>query len=143
MTTFDDMAWHQILTRPVPSGKLANHYGLAHSGRPASFTELEQVLRAGADFTSAWCNFLDEFYLYRRPEFFEAEPSLSFDAKTRAWFAGVVEYLCGRFGLPVPQWTGKPDYFLHEYWRKSHDDVCNPAFARRNIGYNPRHLIRL
>jgi hypothetical protein len=143
VTKFDDIAWPQIESRPVPQGQFADHYGLAKSGRPASFSELEQMLRGGKDFTLAWCMLLDEFYLFRRVEFFAAPPSTYFDPRTRAWFAGVVEYLCHRFGLPVPCWVQQPEYFLPEPWVRSHSDTGEPEFRRRNILYNPRNLIRL
>ncbi len=143
MTKFDDMAWAQIHARPVPKGVLAEHYGLKISGRPASFPELEQMIQQKDDFVLAFCMFLDEFYLFRRAEFFATEPTVFFDAKTRAWLAGVVEYLCHRFGLAVPEWVEKPEFFLSTPWKKSHDDTGEPEFKRRNVFYNPRHLTRL
>jgi hypothetical protein len=53
--------------------------------------------------------------------------------------SGMAEYLCHRVTSPVPEWTDKPDCFLSEPCRKSWE----PEFRRRNISYNPRHMIRL
>ena len=143
MTKYDNTAWKQIRSRPVPTGDLANHFGLALSGRPSSFVELENVQRETGNFELALSEFLNEFYLFRKECFFVEEPSDYFDANTRAWFAGVVEYLCHRFELIVPSWTEKPEYFLPQPIRKSYDDSGDPEFRRRNILYSPRHLIRL
>ena len=57
--------------------------------------------------------------------------------------AGEAVYLCHRFGLPVPEWTEKPEYFLREAWNKSWDDSGEPEFKSRNVLFNSRHLIRL
>lgn len=143
MTKFDDIAWKQIHARTVPTGRFAHHFGVALSGRPAFFAELERTVRENGDSTLAFYMFLDEFHLFRRAKFFADEPSDYFDRNTRAWFVGVVEYLCRRFKLAVPSWIEKPEYFLPQSWRKSHNDTREPEFRRRNIGYNLRHLIRL
>jgi hypothetical protein len=143
VTRYDKLAWEIIESRPIPQGELAEHFGLAKSGRAASFLEVEQAIRDGSDFHIEFPQFLDEFYLFKRAEFFADEPRDYFDRRTRAWFAGVVEYLCRRFKLAVPNWIEKPEYFLPQPWHKSHDDTGEPEFRRRNIGYNPRHLIRL
>lgn len=143
MTKFDDMAWKQLHARPAPTGTWADHKGLAKSGRPKNFAELEILLRRCDDWEVAFPSFLDEFYLFSDAEFFALEPTDYFDRKTRVWFAGIAEYLCHRFGLAVPEWVENSDYFLPEPWRKSHDDTGELEFRRRNVLYNPRHLIRL
>lgn len=140
MGRFDKMAWDIIHNRKPP--RWPERKGLAHSGRACNFAELEQELRNGGDFQIEFPQFLDEFYLHRTADFFAVEPSDYFDIRTRAFFAGVTEYLCHRFNLPVPVWVERPDYFLSEYWKKCRD-TGEPEFARRNIGYDPRNLIRL
>lgn len=137
---FDKLAWDIIHSMPPPS--MPGHKGLEMSGRPKDFAEVEALLSGGEDFRIAFPMFLDEFYCFKTPDFFAVEPSDFFDRQTRAWLAGIAEYLCHRFGLPVPEWTEKPEYFLPEFWKKT-DDSGDPEFRRRNVGYNPRHLIRL
>ena len=137
---FDKIAWDIIHKMPPP--RMPNRKGLAQTGRPKDFAELEVLLSSGEDWRIAFPMFLDEFYCFKTPDFFAVEPSGFFDVRMRAWLAGVAEYLCRRFGLPVPEWTEKPEYFLAEFWKRT-DDAGEPEFRRRNVGYNPRHLIRL
>ncbi len=140
MGKFDKVAWSIIEQMPPPS--MPGHKGLALSGRPKDFAELESLVSDGENFDIAVALFLDEFYCFKTEDFLAAEPTDFFDARTRAWLAGVAEYLSHRFRLPVPTWVGKPEYFLPEFWKKS-DDSGEQEFRQRNIGYNPRHLIRL
>jgi hypothetical protein len=86
--------------------------GLAQSGRPKSFPELEEQLRTGIDFNSALNMFLHEFYRHRDPRFFAGPPSQQLSDINRAALAGTAEYLCHRFGYDAPAWTDEPDYFL-------------------------------
>jgi hypothetical protein len=142
MTKFDDIAWKTIHSRSVPKPEFANYKGLEISGRPKNYAELEIAVKE-SDMQLALSDFLHEFFLFRTPDFFEIEPSDYFSTRDRAWLAGVAEYLCHRFGLAVPEWVEKPEYFLAEPWCKSHDDTGEPEFGRRNVLYSPRHLIRL
>ena len=142
MTKFDDIAWETIHNRPAPKAEFANHKGLAVSGRPQNYLELE-IAAKESDMELALSDFLHEFFLFRSPDFFAIEPSDYFSTHDRVWLAGVAEYLCHRFGLSVPPWTEKPEYFLQQPWRKFHGDTQEPEFRRRNVLYNPRHLIRL
>ena len=137
---FDDMAWESIRNRR-PSNR--EHKGLDRSGRPKNFAELEQMIRSGTEAQIAFLEFLDEFYLFKEPEFFTKEPSTYFTNETRVFLAGVVEFLGQRLGVAVPNWVGQPEYFLAEPLKMSHDDTGEPEFKRRNILYNPRHLLRL
>lgn len=113
------------------------------SGRPKNYEEVSQRMQQGGDWEVVIFDFLREFNYFRTADFFEKEPSDWFSCEMRAWFAGMAEYLCHRFKLPVPGWTEKAEYFLPEPWEKSYDDTGESEFRRRNIGYNPRHLTRL
>lgn len=101
------------------------------------------MMEQGGNWELVILDFLQEFNFKRTADFFDKEPGEWFPCEMRAWFAGMAEYLCHRFNLPVPEWTDKSEYFLPEPWGKSQDDTGEPEFRRRNIGYNPRHLIRL
>jgi hypothetical protein len=153
----DALAWKAIHSRPVPKEE---HRGLRYSGRPANYDELEQaVVEHGQDYGYAFAHFLDEFYLFRRASFFAEEPPTSFDTRRRAFLAAVAEFLSQEFGLPIPAWTEKPEYFLAEEWDWVEDypgfneelrsrisrrrESATPAFRRRNILYEGRNLIRL
>jgi hypothetical protein len=138
---YDDLGWTSIINRRPT---LPEHKGLAVSGRPKNFAELEQLVRSDTkDFTLAWGMFLDEFYLFKTADFFAIEPTNFFPPQTRAFFAGVVEYLGHRLGVEVPGWVEKPEYFLPEYWKRT-GDSGDIEFRRRNIGYDPHHnLTRL
>jgi hypothetical protein len=47
-----------------------------------------------------------------RPEPIESEEFKDVDA----YLAAMAEYLCREAGLPPPDWTERPEYFLHEPW---------------------------
>jgi hypothetical protein len=107
-------------------------------------------MRKGYDWRHCWGEFLDEFYIFKCASFFVEEPSHSFTSRRRAFLAGAAQYLCNRFGLEVPAWTEKPEYFLNEEWSPGHDEVTErlrreaaEEFARRNIFFCSRNLIRL
>jgi hypothetical protein len=108
----DVIAWATIDAR-VPS--TSDHTGLAKSGR-ANFAELEQQLRFGMDYGYAFSEFLDELYLFRRPNFFAQALSGYFSAGQRAFLAATAAYLSNRFGLPVPDWVHRPEFVLAEEW---------------------------
>jgi hypothetical protein len=117
------------------------------------------VAEGGQEYGYAFAHFLDEFYLFRRGSFFTEEPPRSFSPRERAFLAAVAEFLSQEFGLPLPAWTEKPEYFLLEEWDWVSDiegfpealrvridgrrERATPAFRRRNILYEGRNLIRL
>jgi hypothetical protein len=122
--------------------------GLAKSGRPKSFQELEEQPRMGVDFDCALSMFLHEFYQHRDPSFFGEPPSQQLSDINRAALAGTAKYLCHRFGYDVPAWTEAPDYFLEceRNWfeemlsrdflvehREYHMKRSAPEFIRRNL----------
>lgn len=47
-----------------------------------------------------------------KPELIQSEKFEDIDA----YLAAVAEYLCREAGLPLPDWTESPEYFLHEPW---------------------------
>lgn len=164
----DRTAWRTIDQLPQSSVQSA---GLANSGRPKSFPELEEQLRMGIDFNCALSMFLHEFYGHRDPSFFAEPPSQQVSDVNRAALAGVTEWLCHRFGYKVPAWTEEPGFFLiseqnwFEAWDKSdwesiilkqvfdpefivsiREDSMNgsaPEFTRRNLLFPVRGLIRI
>jgi hypothetical protein len=95
-------AWATIGQLPQSSVQSA---GLAKSGRPKSFPELEEQLRMGIDFDCAVSMFLHKFYQHRDPSFFGEPPSQQLSDINCAALAGTAEYLCHRFGYDVPAWT--------------------------------------
>jgi hypothetical protein len=77
----DAIAWKTIRSRPIPTSA---NFGLANSGRPANFVEIERAMvERGQDYGYAFDHFLDEFYLFRRASFFAEEPPTSFDTRRR------------------------------------------------------------
>jgi hypothetical protein len=153
----DALVWKAIRTRPVPKH---NNIGLAFSRRPGDFAELAiAVFQRGDEFGYAFAHFLDEFYLFRRPNFFEKEPPASFSAKERAFLAATAEYLSREFQWEPPAWTEKPEYFLPEEWDYVADlsefpeelrpridnrrKRATPEFLRHGIIYEARGLLRL
>jgi hypothetical protein len=68
----DRTAWATIDQLPQSPVERA---GLAKSGRPKSFPELEKQLQMGIDFDCALSMFLHEFYQHRDPSFFAEPPS--------------------------------------------------------------------
>lgn len=140
MAKFDESKWRSIHER---TPQLSDEKGPEQGGRPKNYEEISYLMEQGGDWGIVISAFLHEFNFSRTADFFEKEPGQCFSHEMRAWFAGMAEYLCHRFELPVPTWAEKPEYFLAEPWEKSHDDTGDSEFRRRNIGYNPHHLVRL
>ena len=149
----DEVAWkiieEQPLNKGVPPGYVA-------SGRPSNFQELDDMFTATGDFEFAWSEYRHEFYRYKQARFFAVEPPESFSPEYRALLAGVAEYLSGRFGLPIPEWTSHPEYFLDEVWdpwedilpdleqyRDKRRSRSHEAFLKRNVIFETRGLIAI
>jgi len=126
------IAWATIDQLPQSSVQSA---GLAHSGRPKSFQELEEQLRMGVDFDCALSMFLHEFYQHRDPSFFGAPPSQQLSDINRAALAGIAEWLCHRFGYEVPTWTESPEYFL-DVERNWFEDIFDQDFLVKHREYH-------
>lgn len=143
----DRIAWQTILDRP-------QHEPV---GSPRNFAELRPC--EGVAFAEALDGFLERFYSWRRPSFFEFEPPTSFKPEYRAFLAAMTEFLCRKYGLPVPKWTEASVYFLAEEWDPAleMDEVpvtalipierlrerSAPEFRRRGILFAGRNLIRV
>jgi hypothetical protein len=148
----DSMAWEVI-------DKTGHHStppsGLAASGRPANYAELAE-LSARWDHELAWSEFLHEFFRYKQATFFAVAPPRSFSPQRRALLAGVGEYPCTRYSLPVPESVHDPQYTLPEP-RDLWEDLCpdmeetrqgrierSPeVLLKRNVVYEARNLITL
>lgn len=120
------------------------------------YQEIERRLQDGAEFEAAWSDFLHAFYDHKNVSAFlyPSPPSLSIE--WQALLASVAEWLSQEFGLPHPEWTDDPRYFLAEPWDPMMDmglDVSEfikdklrrspEAFRRRNIAFLSRNLITL
>lgn len=129
--------------------------GLAVSGRPANYKELADLSERW-DPELAWSEFLHEFFRYKRASFFAVPPPRYFSPQRRALLAGVAEYLCQRYSLPVPSWVNEPEFFLDRRW-DPWEDLCpdveefrperveysEECFLKRNVVYEARNLITL
>jgi hypothetical protein len=147
----DKKAWVILAERTPSTGKPD---GFARSGRPANFQELADAEESYGDYSHAWSEFLHEFYRFKTADFFAIEPPTLFSPGRRALLAGVAEALCTRFGLPVPEWTSKPEYTLNEPWDPSEEmaavmpieermTYASPVFRKRNVVFKERYLIAL
>lgn len=76
-----------------------------------NYRDLWEVAQA-ADFPHAWSEFLHGFFNWKDAEAFAFPPPAGLGQEWCAILAGAAEYLCHRYGLPVPAWTEKPQYFL-------------------------------
>lgn len=148
----DAIAWDIIdktAGRPTPPP------GLAASGRPCNYEGLAE-LSARWDHELAWSEFLHEFFRYKQASFFDVPPPRSVSLQRRALLAGVAEYLCTRYSLPIPEWVNAPEFFLHDFW-DLWEDLCpdmeefslgrierSPeAFLKRRVVFEARNLITL
>jgi hypothetical protein len=148
----DAIAW-EVLDKTA--GRSTPPPGLAASGRPCNFEELAE-LSARWDYELAWSEFLHDFFRYKQASFFDVPPPRSFSLQRRALLAGVFEYLCERYGLPVPEWVRDSRFTLPEMW-DPWEDLCPDmeetrperivrtpkAFLKRRVVYEARKLITL
>lgn len=148
----DQIAWRTIHETP---GRDYPPPGLAASGRPCNYAEFAE-LAARWDPELAWSEFLHEFFRYKQAGFFAVPPPTTLPRERRALLAGIAEFLCTEFGLPVPAWVNEPEYFLDEMWdpwedlaphlertRPERIERSHPIFLKRNIVYEARNLITL
>jgi hypothetical protein len=144
-------AWDAIHNRPYLLGSPA---GFAVNRRPANFQELANAQNSGVDWEIAWNEFFREFFRYRSPAFFQVEPPGTFSPGNRALLAGVAEFLCEEFGLPVPVWVHYPVYTLPKLWDPASDYVSDahlhqeeraarshPTFLKHNVIFESRWLL--
>jgi hypothetical protein len=146
----DAIAWRSIHERPVRN--IAEDRG----HRALDYAQLEQKLQDGVEFEHAWSDFLHAFYDYKDASFFAYPSPPSLSVEMQAVLAGAAEWLSAEFGLPHPEWTEDPRYFLPEPWHifeiygldmSAHVQeglARSPeAFRRRNIAFRSRNLIAL
>lgn len=154
----DAIAWRIMHEQAAFEGEPA---GLERSHRPCNYAELGELTerRRHKDdfcFEHAWSEFLHEFCRYRSATFFSNEPPVNMSPGRRAWLAGVAEYLCLDFGLPVPAWTSKSEYYLADEYEPSSELVpyfvtegeardllrakTHPVFLRRKVLFDVRGL---
>ncbi len=81
-------------------------------------SDVFEQLAEGCDFYICLGNFLDEFYgsnQTARAEMIQAEPpSVRVPKEYKAFLAAAVHKLANDYGLDVPAWTFKKDYYLLE-----------------------------
>lgn len=146
----DAIAWETI--RNKPKLVLAN----ARGSRPLDYAEMEAQLQAGVEFEHAWSNFLHAFFDYKDASFFVYPSPPSLDVEWQCVLAGAAEWLSAEFGLPHPEWTDEPKYFLAEPWdawqtyglalpENVEKNVAESpeAFRKRNVAFESRNLITL
>ena len=152
----DQLGWHIIDSQPQTPFESA---GLANSGLPRSFPELEiKMQMRGSDFDCALSSFLHEFYQHRDQRFFVDPPSQQLEPINRTALAGIAEYLSNRFHYPIPEWTRAPEFHLpeeHDWFesqfdkeflatiRDFHVKDSAPEFMRRNLIFSARGLIHI
>lgn len=147
----DQKCWAILAARTPFAGKPE---GFMHSGHPANFRELADAEESYGDYGHAWSEFLHEFYRYKTVDFLAVEPPAQFSPGRRALLAGVADALSIRFGLPVPEWTQRPEYTLAEPWDPSAElypgmpveeriSYASPVFQKRNVVFRERSLIVL
>lgn len=152
--SLDKIAWKTLHDRPRPEG---TPKGLAHTNRPANYSELGELVQRGVEWEIAWGEFLHEFMLYRQASFFTEPPPERFPIEYQALLAGAAEFLCEEFQLPVPAWVHDARYRLEEPWEpgswmwagateeenKRRWSRAHPALLRHNVIFESRDLITL
>jgi hypothetical protein len=106
----DDLCWVVMASKLRPGER---SLGLQDSGvRPKNYKELGEWIRRGWDWDLGLREFLNEFLLFRHADFFACEPLDMFSDVQKAFLAGMAEYLSRVYGLAIPSWVQKPEYFL-------------------------------
>lgn len=83
-------------------------------GRPQTFAEMGDAMRAGVDWEIAWGDWRHEFIGRKDSWCLAAEPAEWFQQGRRAFLAGVAELFARLYELPKPAWVDQPEYFLPE-----------------------------
>lgn len=107
----DAIAWRTldaIVPRPWPADR--------RDGEVRNYLDMWERIQAEGDQAAAWSAFLHQFFRHRDPESFAYPPPSGFGQGDGAMMAGAAEYLCRRYGLPIPSWTEEPQYFLNGRW---------------------------
>ena len=83
-------------------------------GRPRTFAEMGAVLRSGKDWEYTFSDWSHAFVCRKDPRCLAQEPPSWFPKERRVMLAGVAEFFSNLYGLPMPTWINKPEYFLSE-----------------------------
>lgn len=83
-------------------------------GRPQTFAEMGDAMQSGQEWEIAWGDWLHEFVYRKDPRCLAGEPPTWFPPESRAMLAGTAEFFANLYGLPKPDWSEKPEYFLPE-----------------------------
>lgn len=131
--------------------------------RPQNFAEAVRQLEVGVPSYVVMGDFLDEFYrspLSEKQAFLDREPpaSSALEKVMAVNYAATAEKLAHDFGLDVPAWVEKPQYFLkageaiygYRSYAETRADLAeilreeSPAeFARRNLFVSANALTRV
>lgn len=83
-------------------------------GWPQTFAEMGPAEQSGSDWEGVWSAWLHSFVHRKDARCLAAEPPAWFPPERRAMLAGTAEFFANLYGLPVPGWIEKPEYFLPE-----------------------------
>lgn len=121
--------------------------------RPPTIREVSERIKSWEDFRYEFYNWLDDFYRYpeERERMVRDEIVPTYAKHVTAFLAAAVHELCLRYGISVPQWVMKTEYFLDEPWyypnfrlhRWILEEESPYAFRIRNIWtrYNVLHRV--
>jgi hypothetical protein len=152
----DAIAW-RTLDDHVASGSRpeGRRGGMVHN-----YQQLGEVAQL-VDFPHAWSEFLHGFFHWKDAGAFALAPPETLGREQCAMLAGAAEYLCHRYGFPVPSWTEEPQFFLSgrfEFlplvdlwvpwpWFESRGESdwerIPEEFRRRGLYFEARNLITL
>lgn len=105
--------------------------------RPRSLWEVaERRAELGRPLWLSLDAFLDDFYETGAPRaaMLAGEPTAPLAAEEAAYLAGVADHLSNLYGLPRPEWTAKPAYFLSAAY---YPENLGPAFEAICLAESP------
>jgi len=106
----DEIVWAAMESSQRTSREW-NHSGWS-GGRPRTFAEIGEAMRAGWTWHVAWGDWQHEFIARKDSRCLAAEPPEWFTPERRAMMAGTAEFFARLFELAKPEWVEKPEYFL-------------------------------
>jgi hypothetical protein len=108
----DDKVWE--LMAKAKRVRTAWRDSVWEGGRPQTFAQMGDAMRAGVDWEIAWGDWRHEFIARKDPRCLAEEPPEWFPPERRILLAGVAEVLARIYQLPKPDWVEKPEYFAPE-----------------------------
>lgn len=108
----DDIVWKAMTE--APADRTPWREGAWTGGWPRTFAEIGLAIQSGADWEDAWSGWGHALMFGRDARCLAEEPPDWFLPARRAMMAGAAEFLARVYGLPVPDWTSKAEYFLPE-----------------------------